>query len=60
MENTFTIMPMSHQVNLAPGNTYTGSITIVNPVDATEDFHYKMDISPYGVIGEDYAADLKP
>ena len=59
MENTFTIMPMSHQVNLAPGNTYTGSITIVNPVDATEDFHYKMDISPYGVIGEDYAADLK-
>lgn len=59
MENTFTIMPMSQQVNLTPGQTYTGSLTIVNPVDATEDFHYKVEISPYGVIGEDYQADLR-
>ena len=59
MENTFTIMPMSQQINLTPGKSYTGTITIVNPVDATEDFHYKMSISPYSVIGEDYAADLK-
>ncbi|MBR3353300.1 hypothetical protein IKG49_01775 [Candidatus Saccharibacteria bacterium] len=59
MENTFTIMPMSQQVNLTPGETYTGTITIVNPVDATQDFHYKMSISPYSVIGQDYTADLK-
>ena len=59
MENTFTIMPMSQQVSLTPGETYTGTLTIVNPVDATEDFHYKIEISPYGVIGEDYQADLR-
>lgn len=58
MENTFTLMPMSQQVSLTPGKAYTGTITIVNPVDATEDFHYKIEISPYGVIGEDYQADL--
>ena len=58
MENTFTIMPMSQQISLTPGKTYTGTITIVNPVDATEDFHYKIEISPYGVVGEDYQADL--
>lgn len=59
MENTFTIMPMSQQVSLTPGETYTGTITIVNPVDAKGDFHYKMSISPYSVIGQDYTADLK-
>ncbi len=59
MENTFTIMPMSQQVSLTPGETYTGTLTIVNPVDATEDFHYKIEISPYGVVGEDYQADLR-
>lgn len=59
MDNTFTLMPMSQQVSLNPGETYTGNITIVNPVDAKEDFHYKVTVSPYGVIGEDYRADLQ-
>ena len=59
MENTFTIMPMSQQVNLTPGETYTGTLTIVNPSDATEDFHYRIEVSPYSVIGEDYKADLQ-
>lgn len=58
MENTFTIMPMSQQVNLTPGEATSGEITIVNPSDATEDFHYKVNVSPYGVIGENYQADL--
>ena len=59
MENTFTLMPMSQQINLTPGESYTGYITIVNPVDATEDFSYKVSISPYSVIGENYTADLQ-
>lgn len=59
MDNTFTLMPMSQQINLNPGETYTGNITIVNPVDAKDDFHYKVSISPYGVVGEDYRADLQ-
>ena len=56
--NMFTILPMSQRFSLKPGETYEGSITVVNPVDATEDFAYKASIVPYGVSGEDYQADL--
>lgn len=57
--NTFTVLPMSQRFdNLAPGETVEGSITIVNPADATEDFSYKATIMPYGVVGNDYSADL--
>ena len=56
--NMFTILPMSQRFSLKPGETYEGSITVVNPVDATEDFVYKASIVPYGVSGEDYQADL--
>ena len=56
--NAFTILPMSQRFSLAAGKTEKGSIKIVNPADATEDFSYKIGISPYGVVGEDYEADL--
>lgn len=57
--NTFTVLPMSQRFNnLVPGKSYTGSITIVNPADATADFSYKISLMPYGVIGQDYTADL--
>ena len=58
MDNTFTVLPMSQNFSLTPGETYTGTITVANPADATEDFEYIMDVSPYGVIGTDYTADL--
>ena len=41
------------------GETYTGSILIANPKDATEDFYYKISTSPYSVIGENYMADFE-
>jgi hypothetical protein len=44
--------------NLEPGQTYDGSITIVNPADATENFSYKISLLPYGVSGREYTADL--
>ncbi|MBQ3453055.1 hypothetical protein IJG28_02595 [Candidatus Saccharibacteria bacterium] len=47
--NTFTILPMSQRFSLEPGETYEGEITIVNPVDATEDFAYKAAVAPYGI-----------
>ena len=57
--NTFTVLPMSQRFdNLEPGQSYDGSITIVNPADATEDFSYQIDILPYGVNGQEYTADL--
>ncbi len=58
MDNMFTVTPMSQRFSLDPGETYTGSITVVNPVDSTEDFSYKATIVPYGVVGENYDADL--
>ena len=57
--NTFTVLPMSQRFgNLEPGESYDGSITIVNPADATENFSYKVSLLPYGVVGRDYTADL--
>lgn len=59
-ENMFTLMPMNQNIDLKPGETYEGSITIVNPTDAKSDFAYKTTITPYGVDGEDYTAILDP
>lgn len=59
MENSsFTVLPMSQRFSLDPGETYTGSISIVNPADATRDFNYIMSVTPYGVMDESYTADL--
>jgi len=58
MENTFIVTPMSQVIHLAPGETYSGSITVANPYDSTDNFNYKVSVSPYSVIGENYDADL--
>lgn len=59
MKNSFAVSPMIEKINLKPGETYTGVVTVANPKDATEDFRYKATISPYSVSGEDYTADFK-
>ena len=56
--NAFTLMPMSQKISLKPGEVYEGSVKVINPSYATEDFEYKAEVTPYGVIGEDYTADL--
>lgn len=56
--NYFTVTPMSQRVSLKPGEVYNGSITIINPVNSESDFNYKATVTPYSVVGEDYAADL--
>ena len=56
--NSFTVLPMTHRFNLEPGKTYDGSLSVINPADATEDFEYNITVTPYGVTGEDYTADL--
>ncbi len=56
--NIFTIMPVSQRFSLEPGETYTGKISVINPNDAESDFHFKVSVSPYGVLGQDYTADL--
>ena len=59
MQNTFVVTPMAQNITLDPGEVYHGSITIANPAAATEDFYYKVSISPYSVSGTDYEPDFQ-
>lgn len=59
MANRFVVSPMKEKIALKAGETYHGSILVANPKDATEDFYYKISISPYSVIGEDYTPDFE-
>lgn len=52
------VTPMSQEISLTPGETYTGTITVANPSTATSDLSYTASISPYGVIGTNYSVDL--
>ena len=56
--NMFTVTPMSHSVTLDAGDTYEGEIIVANPANAAQDFNYKVEASSYGVVGDDYVADL--
>ena len=59
MANKFSVSPMSQKISLKAGETYEGSITIANPADATEDFYFKVSVSPYSVSGTEYQKDFK-
>lgn len=54
----FTLMPMSKEVGLQPGQVYRDSILISNPAEATEDLHYQINVSPYSVVDQDYTVDF--
>lgn len=56
--DTFTLMPMSQDIELVAGETYHGTIKVANPVDATEDFYYAISVTPYSVMGEEYTENL--
>lgn len=57
-ENIFTITPMSRKIELEPGEVYEGTVTVFNPVDAKEDFAWKVSVAPYSVESGTYNADL--
>lgn len=54
----FTVTPMSQRITLEAGETHEGYIIVANPANATEDFHYKVEVSAYNVMGEEYHADF--
>lgn len=58
MDNAFTVTPMSDTIKLKPGEVYNGEIKVANPEDAKSDFSFKVEISPYGVSGNNYDADI--
>lgn len=55
----FTLMPMSKEVSLSPGQVYRGSIMVTNPADAEGDLHYSVVVSPYSVVDESYTVDFE-
>ena len=59
MDNSsLLVTPMSQEITLTPGETYTGTITIANPSTTTNDLSYTASISPYGVTNNSYNVDL--
>lgn len=56
--NIFTVTPMSFNVSLDSGEIYEDKLIIANPANATENFNYKVEISPYAVVGEEYTANF--
>ncbi len=56
--NIFTVTPMSQDITLDAGDVYEGSVTVANPANASEDFEYRVVVSPYAVEGDDYEADF--
>lgn len=59
MNNTFIVSPMVQNITLEQGKAYKGSITVGNPDSATEDFHFKVEVSPFSVTGDDYKVDFQ-
>lgn len=57
-QNTFVVSPMSQFISLTPGQTYSGSIKVVNPSGSTADLDFSARVTPYSVIGQEYQADL--
>lgn len=58
MDNAFTVTPMSNAIELKPGDVYQGDILISNPQDSKSNFDFKVEVMPYGVIGNEYNADF--
>ncbi len=56
--DSFLITPMNQRVSLEPGQVYHGSIKVANPSSSTRDFKFEASVSPYSVIGNDYAVNL--
>ena len=57
-QNTFVVSPMSQFISLTPGQTYSGSIKVVNPSGSTAELEFSARVTPYSVIGQEYQADL--
>lgn len=56
--SAFTIYPMNQTISLEPGEVYEDSIVVANPADAAGNLNYRVSVTPYSVVGIEYAADF--
>ena len=54
----FLVTPMNQKVFLEPGEEYHGKIQVVNPAASSGVFRYRVEVAPYGIVGEDYDASF--
>lgn len=57
-DSSLTLLPMSQTIELAPGETYEGYITVANPDDSKTDVSFQTSVEPFSVSGQDYQADF--
>ena len=53
-----SISPTSYDISVKPGNTYTGTILVLN--QGSTEFSYTVYASPYNVTGENYTPVFTP
>lgn len=51
-EKLFSVLPMSQRYSLEAGGTYSGSIIVANPYDATEDFSFVVSVEPLSTFND--------
>ncbi len=56
--SVFSITPMNMKLRLAAGEVYEGVLKVFTPANMEGTFTYRVNVSPYNVIGSDYEADL--
>lgn len=52
-ESSFSVSPMKQKIVLTPGETYHGTFSISNPGSNTEDFSYRLAVTPF-YVDENY------
>ena len=57
-DNVFSLSPMAKRIYLEPGQIYSDTIRITNPLLAENTLHFKIEAVPYSVTNENYDADF--
>ena len=57
-DSSLTLLPMSQTIELTPGETYEGYVTVANPDDSKTDVSFQASVEPFSVSGQDYQADF--
>lgn len=58
MSAIFSITPVSQQISLQAGQTFSGAIKVTNPNSSDSNLNYQVSILPYTIVDESYKADL--
>ena len=53
-DSEFSVSPMNQKIILTPGESYTGSFSVTNPVSSIGDFCYKLFVDPF-YVDESYS-----